>query len=120
MQFCRPYRKAVVEFTKEISDLKAEIITLRAESITSKAESNILRAESNTLRAESNTLRAESDTLRAEMKALASDKEKDIMQLRIEKSEDVQAVTAEMNTSLREMMASPTTLICIPGTTIFL
>lgn len=92
MQFCRPYRKAVVEFTKEISDLKAEIITLRAES----------------------------DTLRAEMKALASDKEKDILQLRIEKSEDVQAVTAEMNTSLREIMASPTTLICIPGTTIFL
>lgn len=78
-----------------------------------------LRAEIITLRAESNTHRAESDTLRAEMKALASAKEKDIMRLQIEKSDNLQAVTEQMNTSLREIIATPTTLICIPGTAIF-
>lgn len=58
--------------------------------------------------------------LEAERKTDAIQKTKDILQLRIEKSEDIQAVTAEMNTALREKMATPITMICVPGIPLFL
>lgn len=42
------------------------------------------------------------------------------MQLRIEKSDEIQAVTAEVDTSVREVVATAMAFLRIPGTAISL
>lgn len=72
------------------------------------------------LRAEKDAAQAETNAVKAEMNALKVEKEMDLLQLRVEKSEEVLVVTDNMHNTLLEKLGQvPSSQICVPGNLLF-